>query len=278
MREKDKNIEIETLIDSNKPEDLKSALQLVQEQKELNTRYYLLSCFLKRLDDTSNPELRIFLTELIIKELANTYESLYNQYAIRALMKERTEPLVFSQDAKKALRELVLTARPNSRRNILAIYVQDEDIKKEFKRRTLDYELKVLPQRVAIWPEIFVLARMGDKDAQRLVVKSLEKLDKMSILNDGIRDAAFTQSRIGIEFIVKYLNDDESWPPSEGDMLFPVGPKAQCPAFLLSKIIANFPIKHKRETDYSIEEIRECRKWMKRNWDNLKFVDGSKVE
>ncbi len=63
-----------------------------------------------------------------------------------------------------------------------------------------------------------------------------------------------------VGFLKEYLDSDERLPDLDGGV--PGTLIAQRAALLLASIVADFPVKHSYETDYTNEDIRHCRDWM----------------
>lgn len=130
------------------------------------------------------------------------------------------------------------------------------------------------------WKALIRLAQLGDKNAAEKAVNVARRQTRgfAEILVVLEHVASIRQSE-AVEFLKEYLNSDERLPDLDGGV--PGTLIAQRAAALLAPILEDFPVKKVYETDFTIEDIKTCRKWMNSHsgeWkiSKLSVADGTK--
>lgn len=120
-----------------------------------------------------------------------------------------------------------------------------------------------------IWNSKLCLARMGKKDMIVECIRIMRKTntDNLSyIANCGY--SGYIRSSEAIKFLNELLESNLLMPTSPKKAMFNGEPYASHALYAISSCIKNIPFKNKCETCYSMDEIIEARKWMKKNRNN----------
>lgn len=111
------------------------------------------------------------------------------------------------------------------------------------------------------WASRMVLARSGDKEAMRDILKYVEQETNLVIrITVLLDDVAYTRQTEGVELLNRYLNSDERLPSVKDSA--PGSLVCQRAAAVLAKMISDFPVRKDYYADYSDRDIVECRQWM----------------
>ena len=130
------------------------------------------------------------------------------------------------------------------------------------------------------WKALIRLAQLGDRNAAEKVVNVARR--QAAGAGTGIskgfvevlvilEHVASIRQPEAVEFLKEYLDSNERLPDLDGGV--PGTLIAQRAAVLLAPILEDFPVKRAYETDYTIEDIQTCRKWMNQHKGQWKIMN-----